>query len=327
MLARSHCFLSEACIRMRRSSRGREKVCNFNGTAETTLKYWTSPGAQIIASTWRHSRSLFLKIQACRRVFLSRTWLDPSGHWRMSLAGRGRLPGLGLFPGPGLPLVLLLQSHGHGTPAVMQQMAAYDKALLIGNKNPRSFTAPCPNTWSHCRALGSPRVRLESGLVFSTRSPPQTSQLARWVLEALLRFVKRKSFFFNQPSKPYPYPRGFLTHCPWFGVGGEKNFDLLQNHFQMGRLTQKILPLSSRKRCCSWTKLWENAELGMGAQVGAASKRPGSHSWGNKSRRSWELILNLFCLIYWTNSQTFHHQITWGAFMKLQSPSTPLPPP
>lgn len=78
----------------------------------------------------------------------------------------------------------------------LKQMAACDKPLLIGNKNTRSSTALCTNTWSHCRFLCISRFYFESGLIFSMQNPHRMSNHARWVLEALLQFVKVKGFCF-----------------------------------------------------------------------------------------------------------------------------------
>lgn len=110
----------------------------------------------------------------------------------------------------------------------LKQMADCDKPLLIGNKNTRSYTALCTNTWGYCRFLCISGFYFESGLIFSMHNPHRMSKHARCVSEASTAVCESQDFFFfNQPSKPYFSPLRFLTGCAWFGDRREKNFDLL----------------------------------------------------------------------------------------------------
>ena len=108
----------------------------------------------------------------------------------------------------------------------LKQMADCDKPLLIANKNTRSYTALCTNTWDYCRFLCISRFYFKSVLIFSMQNPHGMSNHIRCVFEASTAICEIQDCFKNQPSKQYSFPLNnilrVLTDCTWFLGGGRR---------------------------------------------------------------------------------------------------------
>lgn len=108
----------------------------------------------------------------------------------------------------------------------LKQMADCDKPLLIANKNNRSYTALCTNTWDYCRFLCISRFYFKSVLIFSMQNPHGMSNHIRCVFEASTAICEIQDFLKNQPSKQYSFPLNnilrVLTDCTWFLGGGRR---------------------------------------------------------------------------------------------------------
>lgn len=186
--------------------------------------------ANIIASTWCHSHLFSLRIQGCRPIFIAWVWLGLSGHWRCHLQGAAG----SLLCDSSVKSRLWFQcsySKAMDTAARqwLKQMADCDKPLLIANKNTRSYTALCTNTWDYCRFLCISRFYFKSVLIFSMQNPHGMSNHIRCVFEASTAVCEIQDFLKNQPSKQYSFPINnilrFRQIAHDFGVEGENNFD------------------------------------------------------------------------------------------------------
>lgn len=155
-------------------------------------------------------------------------WLDPSGHWRMSLTGHCRLSALWLFHEPGL-----------------WNQCSFSKARAIPASGDSSrwltvtslfwLVIKTPEATLHCvqirEATADSFVSLDSLLrvVDLFHAEPSWNELSHQVcVRSIYCSLESQNIFFHQPSKPCSYLLRFLTDRPLFGGGGEKNFNLIQ---------------------------------------------------------------------------------------------------